>query len=293
MEFSELINKYWFEIENNHEAPSYIKGIHEITYKQLSFEISQNNFIFIKKIIKLLYDGYVVIVRSAYSKEEVEYVKKFALNFSKNNNQNFTKVIEGCPDIHRVADSDIARTSGYSFYRVQHMYYFYRWNIENRSIFNLIDRTWDLFKILCGWNRDDYKNTTPKDGLVDRLHIHFYPSGSGEQELHQDPYKAQKIIMGHLFSVKGVGKEYETGGIYYINNKNEKIDIDSMLDLGDAYLSFPLLMHGVECIDSKKINNDNLNGRWFMGFYTLYSDHVLNRHTGWAVDNKTLYEKRN
>jgi hypothetical protein len=278
------ISKYWEAIERDVPYPKYCKGIEEIDWLEFSQRVRVNDYNYICAIIDKLYEGHVVILRSAISKSDIQYVKDFAWEFGARNHPSFHRVIEGCPDFHRINDREVARNAGYSFYRVQHLFYFYRWNALNTTLFKIADKTWEVFKIVCGWSKDEFKLATPRDGLVDRIHIHHYASGTGEQEPHQDPYLAQKMIIGHLLSQKGVEGEYQEGGIYYISETGEKIDVDSKLHVGDAYISFPLLVHGVAKVDPK-IETDWTSpvGRWFMGYYSLYSDHVKDRHTGWAV----------
>jgi hypothetical protein len=270
----------WVEIEKQAQ-PKYIKSITEYSWEEFSSRIQGGDFPFISSLVEKLYGGDVMILRSALSKAEATYVKDSALEFGRNHEPSFHKVFEGCPDFHRISNPDIAKNAGYGFYRAQHLYYFHRWN--RSSLFELADRTWEIFKLLCGWPRDRFRSATPQDGLVDRLHIHHYPSGTGEQESHQDPYRAQKMVMGHMLSEKGPGKEYGTGGIYYVSENGSLVDVDSELRIGDAYISFPLLVHGVARIDPEMSTDwSDRRGRWFMGFYTLHSDHVEKRHTGWA-----------
>jgi len=87
--------------------------------------------------------------------------------------------------------------------------------------------------------------------------------------------------MGHAMSIRGV--DYKCGGIYFINPDQEEVDVDSLLNQGDCYICFPSLVHGVKKIkglDNPSSNHLNFNGRWFMGFYTLWSDVNTLRYTG-------------
>lgn len=291
MNLEQKTRALWDEIEKR-PAPKYLNGLVEYSWPEFSGRIRGGDFAFISDVIEKLYSGSVIILRSALDKSEIEYVKNFALEYGRQNEPGFHKVLEGSPDFHRISTSDVAKNSGYSFYRAQHLYYFYRWNARDARLFQIADKTWEVYKILCGWPKDLFKNATPKDGLVDRLHVHHYPSGTGEQESHQDPYRAQKMIMGQLLSEKGPDGEYHSGGIYYVSEDGTLVDVDSELKAGDSYISFPLLVHGVARIDPE-IPTDwsSARGRWFMGFYTLYSDHVENRHTGWSFPLEAEHAK--
>jgi len=280
------VASFWSELEKSLPYPKYITGVMEFNFAEFAHRIRNLDLPFIKNLVNDLFAGNVVIVRGAVSQAHIEYIKQTVLRFELENKPTFFKVLEGCPDFHREVTPSVAGKSSYSFRRIQHLYYFYRWNSFGKILFPIADNTWDLYKTLCGWAPGSFKSSTPKDGLVDRLHIHHYPIGAGEQELHQDPYLAQKMIMGHLLSEKGVGREYESGGIYYLKEDGGIVDVDSELRAGDAYISFPLLVHGVARIDSgSKESWGTEKGRWFMGYYTLYSDHVDGRHTGWSYDS--------
>jgi len=276
------VSAIWEEIEKQ-PAPKYIKQVDAFAWNEFSGRIRGGDIAYISDIIERLYAGHVLLLRGALDKSEMDYVKNFALDFARRNEPGFHKVLEGSPDFHRISTTDVAKNSGYSFYRAQHLYYFYRWNARDAKLFAIADKTWEVFKLLCGWSKDSFKTSTPRDGLVDRLHVHHYPSGTGEQETHQDPYLAQKMIMGHLLSEKGPEGEYHAGGIYYVSPDGTFVDIDSQLNAGDAYISFPLLVHGVARIDPEIPTDwESVRGRWFLGYYTLYSDHIENRHTGWS-----------
>ena len=281
MRLSNEIAGFWTDLEKALPYPRYITGVMEFQYSDFARRVRGSDLHFAKIIINYLFAGKVIIIRDALSNPDIEYIKQQVFAFQQDNEQTFFKVLEGCPDFHREVTEQVAEKSAYSFKRIQHLYYFYRWNSYGKNLFSIADNTWDLYKVMCGWTHNSFKNSTPKDGLVDRLHIHHYPAGAGEQELHQDPYLAQKMIMGHLLSVKGVGGEYESGGIYYLKEDGSRVDVDSQLRAGDSYISFPLLIHGVARIDSDSQEFwGHDKGRWFMGYYTLYSDHVENRHTG-------------
>ena len=58
------------------------------------------------------------------------------------------------------------------------------------------------------------------------------------------------------------------------------------LDIGDIYLVYPTVLHGVETIDKgSKVDWNSIKGRWFMGFYSNASDENARRHTVYGVEN--------
>ena len=68
---------------------------------------------------------------------------------------------------------------------------------------------------ISGFYKDAWEFNTPKDGIIDRFQVAMYPSGSGEQELHQDPYLFQKFFISIYLSKKNI--DYKSGGIYLID----------------------------------------------------------------------------
>ena len=100
---------------------------------------------------------------------------------------------------------------------------------------------------MSGWSADEFCANRPSDGVVDRLHIHHYPRGLGEQELHADPPARQKFIQG--FNLTTLGQDYYSGGLYFIQSDNGKVFVDEHLTKGDGYIAYPTVIHGVEKID--------------------------------------------
>ena len=82
------------------------------------------------------------------------------------------------------------------------------------------------------------------------------------------------------------GEDYKTGGAYILNENKEKINIEDSMDIGDIYLVYPTVFHGVEIIDKdKNVDWDSFDGRWFMGLYSNASDLYEKRHTCYGVEN--------
>ena len=50
----------------------------------------------------------------------------FIINFWKNNPDTYFKMVEGCPDYHRVITPELAKN--YSVGAVRHSTYFFKWN---------------------------------------------------------------------------------------------------------------------------------------------------------------------
>ena len=67
--------------------------------------------------------------------------------------------------------------------------------IDIGDFYEQIYKKWRMLKYLSGFYKDAWELNTPKDGIIDRFQVAMYPSGSGEQELHQDPYLFQKFFI--------------------------------------------------------------------------------------------------
>ena len=275
-----LFRKEWENIDKPESHPQRLRNVVKMPWAEFKEKVLSQNPSFVKEIVSSIYAGDVYILESSYPKEFCNELKHKTFNWGNNIAPSFHKIYESCPDFHRIVTPELAKK--YSFERVMHHYYFYRWNNDTLKIWGAITERWGILKFLGGFRLDEYENNTPKDGIVDRIHIHHYPSGAGEIETHSDPYENQRTIMGAQMSEKGI--DYHSGGLYFINQKGEKILVDDEIKIGDTYIAFPTVHHGVEIIDKDtKGDWEKISGRWFLGFYSAVSDEVKDRHTGYAV----------
>ena len=86
--------------------------------------------------------------------------------------------------------------------------------------------------------------------------------------------------------------DFETGGVYCLDKKNNEIELENFIDVGDIGFFKGSIKHGVKAInkkDNNKIDNydwDSGIGRWFMGLYTNDSDEVKHRLTSTNLAGK-------
>ncbi len=270
----------WGKVDRPETHPSRMRGVQIMEWQEFRKQVLGQDTGFVQELVSNLYAGDVYVLRHSYPADFCERLKLGAYKWGQKMDQSFHQMLEGCPNFHRVVNKDLA--GKYSFQRILHHYYFYRWNVDELDLWKMIDERWSILKFLGGFALDEYVKNTPKDGIVDRIHVHHYPSGAGEIETHSDPYRRQRTIMGAQISEKG--KDYKTGGLYYVDRSDKKILIDDQIQLGDTYISFPTVHHGVETIDKgTTVDWSHISGRWFLGFYSAESDEVANRHTGYAV----------
>ena len=49
-----------------------------------------------------------------------------------------------------------------------------------------------------------------------------------------------------------IGEDFTSGGFYFRNTKNKKMNIEDKLEIGDSVMFYGSIVHGVEPIDKKK-----------------------------------------
>ena len=67
----------------------------------------------------------------------------------------------------------------------------------------MIYERWRIFKVLGGKDALFAEKKTPVDGLVDRIQVVQYPSGSGYLAGHQDPFHNQRLFISGYMSKPG------------------------------------------------------------------------------------------
>ena len=276
----DYIQSVWTELERQSNSPRFVTGIVKLEWQTFASAIDHADLREIAKYLDLLHSGKVIVLQNAYSKEDCEQIIKSCINWTTQQSESFSPTVDGAPDFYQSIDVSQASKSFYSFKRIQRQFYLYRWNNDPYKLFPLADKTWTRFKTMSGWSADEFCANKPSDGVVDRLHIHHYPKGLGEQELHADPPARQKFIQG--FNLTTLGEDYYSGGLYFIQGDNCKVFVDEHLTKGDGYIAYPTVIHGVEKIDCQSTPDWSMGkGRWFMGFYSMDSDLSENRNRGW------------
>ena len=275
--------KEWKAIEHEDTQPRWCSGnVIEYSYDEFQKDVMLQNSRRVKSIIESLYLGDVFILKNGFPKDYMLRLKKIMHEYGKKSESSFHKMLEGCPDFHRQITPELAKN--YGLRQIKHSYYFFPWNKDQFNLFGSIYKRWGVFKFLSGFQFNAYEKNTPSTGVVDRLQIAKYPSGVGELEVHSDPYLYQKVAISVIMAKKG--EDYETGGAYVLGENRQRIDLEDALDIGDIYLVYPTVCHGVETIDKgSKVDWNSIKGRWFMGFYSNASDENVRRHTVYGVES--------
>ena len=285
-----IYKNIWDNNLKNHGMPSVFTGCTIINFKEFKKQIENENKDFAENIINDLVCGKVILIKSALSENFVKKLKINIKNFWRSNPDTFFKMLEGCPDFHRIISPEKAKN--YSVNAVKHATYFFPWNNDPCGINAKIFNRWGYIKKLCGLEFDEFQKNTPKDIKVDRIQVAVYPPGFGELETHTDPVNTTPVaISGYLSSIRS--GDFYSGGFYCVNENGEHIDLEDSIDIGDMSFFCATVKHGVKAIDEelschKSISYDwnSGQGRWFLGLYTNDSDETQSRTTSVSYKNE-------
>ena len=237
-------------------------------------EITKNDFFSEKKIKYIrnkVLNGNIVVVRNQFKSKDLRQIfKKLKKNprFSKD-----TRMIEG---IKNICYRSIQK--GYGEYSTNdYSWYFFPWNKDSNG---LMSKVKESFHQIIKLNKYDpielYKNT-PKDRLVLRAHLMYYPFEKGHISLHSDPVNVTSLTCGIYITSKK--KDYDKGGFYVLGKDKKTYFIDHEINSGDMILFYNGLYHGVEPTIqlSKEKNKDKINGRVFLNLSILESHEYKDR----------------
>tara|TARA_Y100000590_G_scaffold97802_1_gene111311 strand:+ start:3385 stop:4266 length:882 start_codon:yes stop_codon:yes gene_type:complete len=260
----------WKKIESNKKHPSNYREIVEVEYKEFASKIISQDINFVKSIINSFYSGDVYILKNALSKKTVEHIIDEIHKFNQSSPSKFYKMHEGVPNFHRWIDKDLS--NAYSIKYTKHSTHIFPWNEDISDVRETIMRVCRPLKLLSGLSPDAFQKNTPKDEIIERLQIARYPP-TGFIEAHVDANTLMRLVISGYLSKRGV--DYDEGGFYLIDEKDEKLNIEDKVDAGDVGLFYAALRHGMDTIDPKKeINIAKKDGRWWYGLNVHNSDVV-------------------
>ena len=117
------------EIEAKGAPPIGITNVSELGLADLKNLVGDANYMELKILCERMYAG-----EAFYSKERCttkklkEVMRQLAEDYAKNREPEFHKMLDGCPNFHRIIDPEI--TKKYSLYAIKHSFYFYNWNVN-------------------------------------------------------------------------------------------------------------------------------------------------------------------
>lgn len=275
---------FWDILQNKKDLPTRLRNLILVDYKDFEKKIDEESTKFAEEITNSMYRGDVYILKKAFPRKFFQDLKEKCYSHFNNVPSSFHKMLEGCPDFHRLIDVETGNK--YSFKVCKHSFYFYHWNKDPLNIFPETYDKWRKIKKLMGYDQNQFESNTPKNGVIDRIQVVQYPSKYGFLEPHSDPYKHQKFFISGYMSKKGV--DFEDGGFYALNQADQVVDVEKDIDVGDLGIGFATIVHGVAPVNRNKDPEWNKisDGRWFYSLYTNESDEVKDRHTGYGVTEK-------
>ena len=267
----------WHAIERPETQPKFARKIITLDYGKFANDVMAQHPTFVEAVVQSLYAGDIYILKNGFPKSFVYDLLENVHKYWNKTPSSFHKMVEGCPDFHRIQDEQIA--AKYVFKSVRHSCYFFHWNGDPLGIIPPIMERWRVFKFLGGFRADAYEHNTPKDGVIDRIQVAQYPPKIGISETHSDPWQNQRTFISAFMSKRGV--DYEAGGFYVVGPGNVLIDVEPDIDVGDVAIGYATVLHGVDRIDpQKECDWSKKDGRWWLGLYSNSSDMVKERATG-------------
>ena len=273
-------DRVWENFLDDNYFPTYLRDIREIEFSDLKSCVLNNKSVTSKMILDLL-QGDLFIVKNVLSVEQANQVKTNVHEYGQSvPTEDFVE--DSCiPNFHCKTHGGQVK-DGYD--EVGHAYFFYRWNEDILGVFSAINHYWEIIKILNGLGPNGIKENLPKDGIIDRIQLLHYPINTGEITPHCDVSRWQKTNIGINLTERG--KHFDSGGFYCLNKKQERVDIEPMVRIGDAICWVPTVFHGVEKpTSSSEIDWSKSEGRWQLLAFTVQSKIMNNRIVSISHDN--------
>ena len=270
----------WERIERPETQPRYATALVVADYEEFRQLVTESEPRVVEALAQSLYGGEIYVLKGGFPQRFMQELLGKVDTFWRQTPPSFHKMVEGCPDFHRIQDEETAKK--YVFQSVRHSAYFFHWNGDPLGIFPMIMERWRVFKYVGGYRFDEYERNTPKDGVVDRVQVARYLPKLGASETHSDPYQNQRFFISGFMSKRGV--DYHAGGFYVVGPGDAFIDVETHIDVGDIAIGYATVMHGVERIDPEgQPNWESRDGRWWLGLYSNSTDTGKERATGKAM----------
>ena len=289
--FPNEFKKRWDQLESEKPQPTRLRKVQEMDFEEFTQKAIEQDPKFVQLIVDSLYAGDAYILRNAFSKVFMADLKRNTHELWSKVSQSYHKILEGCPDFHRIIDKTIS--ANYTFKAIKHSYYFFPWNDDPLNIYEEIWRRWRIAKLVGGLHPNSYEKNTPKDGVIDRIQVVRYPPSEGFLETHVDPFQNQRLIFSAYMSRRGV--DFDEGGFYVVDENDYRVDFEDKVEIGDMVYLYATVLHGVSHVDTQKpLDWNSDDGRWFLGLYSNSSNEVPNRFEGKSVsiqEKGTLFVK--
>jgi len=237
---------------------THLKDVHKIDRNEF-LNFSNNQKIEIKSSIL---NGSVFIIKNAVDRTTIRSISSKIINKNKLPISDST-MLEGIKNIYYVSEP-----KGGSYVALDQSWYFFPWNLDKTGLTNLLQDIFDQVITMNGHDPSLIKLNTPKDIIIQRFHLIFYPEGNGKISKHIDPINIININSGVY--ITEYGTDYNSGGFYVYNKNNEKIYLDKEVKSGDMILFYNNLAHGVDPVICNEAN-DMFKGRCFINMSLIES----------------------
>lgn len=266
----------WASLIKSDFFPSYLKGIQVFEFEKFKDIIHGMN----KEsndLVNATFGGNALIIKNVVKKNILSELKEKIYNLEKNEEEKNLQMLEGCANFHVSNKNKLAPIQD-NYDETAHSHFFFRWNRDNLKIFDHLNPIWELIKMFSGLNKNEYKKNTPKDSIIDRIQVIRYPLNEGYITTHCDVSAWQKLNIGICLNENG--KDFNSGGLYLLNEDEKKINVEEKLEIGDCFCWVPTIFHGVDIPRKNGVDKTNWNsntGRWQALALTIQSHCVKNR----------------
>ena len=268
---SSIKNKnLWKSLIEQESIPNYFSKMINIDFAEFKAKIEAQDSEFQFNLIHKMFEGAIIQLTNALDDNLIDTIIESSLTLSRENVSKKTLCIEGCHNYFYLQTEDLSKNGGYK--TLDRSYYFFPWNLDKNNLFDKINNYWRYIKVLGGLNYNEYENNTPKNKIINRMHVIQYMKGGGTISPHKDPIVYQKIQVGSVLNE--LGKDFNSAGFSVFNNKKEKVFIEPKLKKGSLVCFMPSLYHTVDPVDlNDKIDLSKPDGRWYLSL-TLSLIHI-------------------
>jgi len=245
-----------------------------MSLKNLVIKISLKEFFSKKKIFFSKNKNGIIIVKNAVNKKKIRNILRKILK-SKKNYVKKPLIVEGVKNVCWTPNFKVEKLKKKQYATIGKSWYFFPWNKDKTGIVKITSSIFKRVNELNGYDDNKVQKNTPKDKIIKRIQVIFYPHGTGLISLHKDPVNVIKITAG--IYVTEYNTDYDKGGFYIIKNK-KKYFLDHFVKAGDLVLFRPSIIHAVDPVYKSKPHSKNIfKGRIFLNLSLVQSHEVKKR----------------
>lgn len=280
----------WEKALHRKAYPKFLRHVIRIPAKEFVSMVGEANQETADHFVDSVISGDAYVLKNAHSESEIDDLRRRLVEWRNEcEESSFDKILEGCPDSHKIYDVEIEGPNVYQTFN--HTHGFYRWNGDPVGIFAMINPNWEAIKILSGKHPEAFVQATPKNGTIDKLAVYQYPMTFGGVTKHYDPSADQKLLlnlpMGKIHRDYGFG-EY---GFYAVDGDTGKhMFLEHAMNFGDYICICPTVHHGAEPVQPIDGPPDiapdwgSERGRWLLTALSTPSHEVKDRKATVAVN---------